>query len=153
MSVRTAGVDLARAFSGLELAVTAAGARHALDDHADDAVLAEVAVTVGRHLASASWEWAERAEETLEIITLPDGGHDHHVLRFPYAVSELSASYGVELIAMEGAAAALGARYARTFLPAQLEGRYQTRSGNSFTAWVSVRGGWASAAAPPAHVH
>jgi hypothetical protein len=34
-----------------------------------------------------------------------------------------------------------------------LESRYQTRSGNSFTVWVSVRGGWASQGAPPAHVH
>jgi hypothetical protein len=157
MSVRTAGVDLAfalsGAFPGLALGVTAAGARHALDGHADDAVLAEAAVTVGRHLGALSWEWAERAEETLEIITLPDGGHDHHVLRFPYTVSELSASYGVQLIALEGVAAALGARYARTFLPAQLAGRYQTRSGNSFTAWVSLRGRWATTGTPPAHVH
>jgi 1,6-anhydro-N-acetylmuramate kinase len=118
-----------------------------------DAVLVELAGSAGRHLASVSWERAERAEQSLEIIHLPDGGHDHNVLRFPYTVSELAASYGVELAELKGVRAALGARYARTFLPALLEGRYQSRSGNAVTVWISLRGAWATEGAPPAHVH
>ena len=153
MSVRTAGMDLTRSVAAVQLAATAAGARHALDDHADDALLLELVAAAGRHGGSLSWEWAERAEESLEIIPLPDGGHDHNLLRFPYTVSELSASYGITLVGVGGAAAAVGARYARTFLPALLESRYQTRSGNSFTVWMNVRGAWASGGAPPAHVH
>ena len=39
------------------------------------------------------------------------------------------------------------------FLPALLESRYQSRSGNSFTVWISVGGAWASAGAAPVHVH
>jgi hypothetical protein len=155
MSVRTVGLDVSRSFAGVDLFVTAAGARHTMDGHADDAMLVEVAGEAGRHMGSLSWERAERAEETIEIIHLPDGGHDHNLLRFPYTVSELAGSYGVELVQLKGAKAALGARYARTFLPALLEGRYQTRSGNSFTAWISLRGQWASpgGTAAPEHVH
>jgi hypothetical protein len=120
------------------LALTLAGSRRVVEEHAENAVLLEGLGAIGRQTVFARLERTDRSILAFDAAIHADGTHEHNVIFMPYDVSELSVGYGFRALDVWRAGLSVGARYGLSHVSKLLFYNYGELTAHSFSVYLNL---------------